>query len=305
MSDPLSDILTGIDIRATVFGCGEVRAPWGFESEAEGRAIFHAVVTGDAWFSAGKRVRPVTEGEVLLLSRGARHRLGSIRQKASPPLSSVVEHRPAEPFPRFVVGGNGPATFLVSGAFEVDGLDFHPLLKQLPDLLLVGERLNRWLPSTLTALHRELTEVPLGASLSAQRLCEVLFVQIVAGWMSSSEGVPMLAEGPIGRAIGLIHREPGQPWSSESLAKAIGMSRSSFYDHFTSVVEETPAAYVKRWRMTLAARALRTQDVSLGELAERLGYSSESSFSRAFRDEHGVNPGAYRRQQADADDPSG
>ena len=296
MSDPLSDVLTGIDVRGSVFCYGEVREPWCFEGGAARGALFHAVIEGEAWVRVGDRPRRLGAGDVLLLPRGGRHRLGSRDRKRATPLRRAVDHRPGDPFARLAVGGDGPPSYLICGTFDVEAMDWHPLLRELPDVLVVNAGLGQWLPATLQALHNQLEHAGLGASLIAARLAEVLFVQVVAAWMSGPDGVPALADPQIGRAIGLMHRTPGDPWSAESLARAVGISRSKFFQRFSSVVGQTPAAYLKRWRMTLASRALRTEDVTLRELADRLGYASESSFSRAFADEHGRAPGAFRRE---------
>jgi AraC-like DNA-binding protein len=55
-----------------------------------------------------------------------------------------------------------------------------------------------------------------------------------------------------------------------------------------------PRAYLNRWRMMLARRALRDADVSVGSLATDLGYASESAFSTAFKREVGESPLRYR-----------
>ena len=59
-----------------------------------------------------------------------------------------------------------------------------------------------------------------------------------------------------------------------------------------------PLLYLTRWRMHLAARWLREDRASLGDVASRLGYESEPSFSRAFKRHIGVAPGAVRRGRA-------
>jgi len=298
MTDPLSDILTGVDVRGSVFCYGEVREPWCFEGGAANRGLFHAVVDGEAWLRVGDQRKRLASGDVLLMPRGGQHRLGSRDRKRATPLRRAVEHRADDPFARLAIGGEGPASYLICGSFQVDALKWHPLLRRLPDVVVVNAGLGQWLPTTLRALHNQLEHAELGASLIASRLAEVLFVQVVAAWVRSHGGAPAMADPQVGRAIGLMHREPGQAWSAETLARAVGMSRSTFFERFSAMVEQTPAAYLKRWRMTLAARALRDEDITLRELAARLGYASESSFSRAFRDAEGVTPGAFRRSAA-------
>jgi AraC-like DNA-binding protein len=99
----------------------------------------------------------------------------------------------------------------------------------------------------------------------------------------------------VGRAIALIHRDPARAWTVASLADELAMSRSAFAARFTELVGEPVMGYVARWRMHLALSALKEEGVTVGELADRLGYRSEAAFSRAFKRIVGVSPGAVRR----------
>ena len=78
------------------------------------------------------------------------------------------------------------------------------------------------------------------------------------------------------------------------------MSRSAFAARFTQLVGEPVMRYVTRWRMQVALDWLQEDDVSVAELATRLGYESEAAFSRAFKRNVGVSPGAARRATSDA-----
>ena len=60
-----------------------------------------------------------------------------------------------------------------------------------------------------------------------------------------------------------------------------------------------PIQYLTRWRMDMASTWMRDENLSVGEVATRLGYSSEASFSRAFKRHLGSSPGAYRRKHSD------
>jgi AraC-like DNA-binding protein len=61
------------------------------------------------------------------------------------------------------------------------------------------------------------------------------------------------------------------------------------------MVGEPPLHYLTRWRMQLAGDLLAEDGLSIGEIAERVGYQSESPFSKAFKQHTGMAPGAYRR----------
>ncbi len=73
------------------------------------------------------------------------------------------------------------------------------------------------------------------------------------------------------------------------------MSRSGFFARFADLVGEPPHSYLTRWRMHLAARALRSESASTGEIADRVGYTSEGAFSKAFKRLLGITPSEYRR----------
>jgi AraC-like DNA-binding protein len=54
--------------------------------------------------------------------------------------------------------------------------------------------------------------------------------------------------------------------------------------------------YLTHWRMHVAASDLRNTSASLAQVAQNVGYDSESAFSRAFKKAFGAAPAAWRRQ---------
>jgi len=79
------------------------------------------------------------------------------------------------------------------------------------------------------------------------------------------------------------------------LAKAAALSRSAFFDRFVRAVGMPPMEYLLAWRMAIAKQLLRRHDVGLDEVAERVGYSSATTFSTAFSRHVGQPPGRYAR----------
>lgn len=57
----------------------------------------------------------------------------------------------------------------------------------------------------------------------------------------------------------------------------------------------TPMEYLLTWRMALAKRMLREQDLGVDQVARRVGYGSASPFSVAFARHAGMPPGQYAR----------
>jgi AraC-like DNA-binding protein len=80
------------------------------------------------------------------------------------------------------------------------------------------------------------------------------------------------------------------------------MSRSSFADRFTKTLGEPVMHYVARWRMYTALTILRQESVGIGDLAARLGYTSEAAFNRTFKRVVGITPGAARASHMLAND---
>ena len=68
------------------------------------------------------------------------------------------------------------------------------------------------------------------------------------------------------------------------------MSRSSFAMRFRTLVGLPPLDYLVRWRMQIAARALRVTDRTVAAIG--------SAFSNAFKRVLGQSPSRYRRAQA-------
>jgi AraC-like DNA-binding protein len=102
--------------------------------------------------------------------------------------------------------------------------------------------------------------------------------------------------GRAGPALAVLHTQPGRDWTVDSLAAATGVSRATLARRFPAQTGLTPAAYLTRWRMDLAAKRLRDTDDTVGVIARSLGYTSEYAFNRAFTRARGTPPGRYRAQ---------
>jgi len=133
------------------------------------------------------------------------------------------------------------------------------------------------------------------------KLSELMFVEAMRRYAENlpPEGKGWLAgvrDAQIGRALALLHGEPGRAWTVDELAREVALSRSALAERFAALVGEPPIQYLMRWRLALAAQTLRSGREAIAHVAERSGYESESAFTRAFKREFGMPPAAWRRQ---------
>jgi AraC-like DNA-binding protein len=101
-----------------------------------------------------------------------------------------------------------------------------------------------------------------------------------------------------------MHQKPSTPWTIAKLASEVGMSRSPFATKFTNLVGEPPLTYLTNWRMNLAAGYLRDDQISIREIAERVGYESPASFTNAFKRNFSISPRQYKEKHKPTVSPS-
>lgn len=134
------------------------------------------------------------------------------------------------------------------------------------------------------------------------RLLDVLLIEALrCGASASGSGglVRGLSDPRLALALRRLHQEPARPWTMAQLAREAAMSRSAFFDRFSELVGMAPMAYLLAWRMALAKQWLRRPDATISDIAERVGYSSVSTFGVAFTRHVGLPPGRYARQAMD------
>jgi AraC-like DNA-binding protein len=93
----------------------------------------------------------------------------------------------------------------------------------------------------------------------------------------------------------LMRDEPERRWTVSSLARRAGMSRPVFARRFGAEFGSSPLRYLTERRMEHAEELLRSSELPLAQIAERVGYLSEFAFNRAFKRHYLIPPGSYRR----------
>lgn len=86
-----------------------------------------------------------------------------------------------------------------------------------------------------------------------------------------------------------------EPLNREVLAAVAGFSVPHFHRVFTTYVGDNIASYVRRVRLARAGRKLRMGAVDITEVALAAGYDSHASFGKAFKQQFGLSPSAFRQ----------
>ena len=204
---------------------------------------------------------------------------------------------------KLIAGGGGEATRIVCGYVSCNREALQPLLKALPAVVVVPIGIS---PDIL--LLRQVLQSAIGKSATPQtanastlaKLAELLFVEAIRCYADnlppeSLSWLSGLKDPQIGKVLTLLHTEPDKAWTVDALSKTVAMSRSALAERFTSLVGESPIQYLTKLRLAAAAHELSTGKQPVGKIAERAGYESEASFSRAFKRQYGAPPATWRR----------
>jgi transcriptional regulator GlxA family with amidase domain len=103
-----------------------------------------------------------------------------------------------------------------------------------------------------------------------------------------------LEDPQLASVIDAMLEHPEQHHTVESLASIAHMSRSAFARRFTDCFNRPPMDYLRDVRLRRAAQLLCRDDLSVDEVASKVGFSSRSHFSHTFREHFGASPVAFR-----------
>lgn len=100
----------------------------------------------------------------------------------------------------------------------------------------------------------------------------------------------------IQRAIGYIDENLEQPLSVSEICKNANLSKSALYRGFQRALQSTVWEYIHQKRIERAAVLLHKTNLSIEELAQRLGYTGGSYFSKLFKKRMGCSPLQYKKR---------
>ncbi|WP_395068104.1 AraC family transcriptional regulator [Paraburkholderia silvatlantica] len=298
MIDPLAEVVTLLQPSARysklVLGAGR----WRISRTGAGEPFYCVILDGGCCITIGDRAPlELVAGDFVLIP--ASHGIEMSSLEPPPP-----DLEPVTPVAlgnnEFRIGAPDHAidSRMVAGHCSFGSPDSSLLVSLLPQLVHVRgeERL-----ATLVKLVREESREQRPArEVVLSRLLEVLLIEALRSTAGTC-APPGLARGlsdmRLAAAIREMHEHPTKPWTVAALAKEAALSRSTFFERFSRAVGVAPMEYLLTWRMALAKDLLRRNHGRIAEIAQRVGYSSASTFSVAFTRHVGRPPTQYAREE--------
>jgi AraC family transcriptional activator of mtrCDE len=310
--DWLSRLLEMMPVRGTLDYRCFLGAPWRIDFAASelGDIPYHVILGGSAVLEdpEGGPARKLTAGDVLLFPHGSAHALHDGSE--APP---VPAHQRATLTTVFHENeGTGDRLDMMCGRFLLSAAHERLIRSYLPRRLILHAPENSAAaaaPGTraqvvglVSLMRAESATENLGGLAMLNALSTALFavaLRLASEVTAPPDGLLALAGNPrLVPALTALFNEPARAWTLPELARRCNMSRATFIRHFQERLGRSASDLLTDIRMTVAANALKTSDMSTGAVAELAGYQSEAAFQRAFKHQMGITPAQWRRTHA-------
>lgn len=294
----------------------QFQGDWAVAHEAQetGAAGYHIVLSGTcevqvqgvqgvqgAQAGQAGSVEPLQAGDILVFPAGSAHLLRSTGPAVAPAPAVV---RPQDgPVPLHTLGAPGPAVDILCGRFLYQSGAL--LMAALPPVIKVAHpQPHGPLAALVQLLRAEAENAGPGARFLVDTLSSALFALVVRAYLQQQAPPPgtlaLLMDPRLGRVWQAMLDDPAHAWSTDELAALAHMSKPTFMRLFTKAAGESPGALLTRVRMQSACTLLARTQLSLTDIAARVGYQSQAAFSKKFSDSFGLAPGRFRRLQGEA-----
>lgn len=302
--DLLSELLKPLRLTGVFDSRWHVSAPWAIEGDAEQScAILHYIVEGGCWISGeGQTPVELREGDLAVFPTGSAHRISDRPDRCGGlRLGAVLPERQPGTSGELKIEGGGPESRLLCAGLHYDASAATGLYTALPWALVLdrnqvdNEPLLRDTLRLLASPHRPVGPGDRLITLRAFEMALVLALRpLLREIADNPASLPVLSHPGISRAMVIIATRFAEPWTIESLAREVGMSRSAFTAAFRELVGEAPARHLTGRRMQEAARLLGETSLPQSAVPQRVGYRSAVGFHLAFRKWFDRTPGEYR-----------
>jgi AraC family transcriptional activator of mtrCDE len=243
-------------------------------------------------------------GDIALLPRGDAHALASTREACDEKAVSapIKAHFNGAVTVRTNIEEGVPGLDLLCGRFNYTPNAL--LIDVLPDIVTMSSAHDDVadLAHIVGMMRREADEAGPGARSIVSALSTALFTLLLRAHLtlqpSTGDVLGLLANPRVGSSVIAMLEKPAEKWTIDMLAARSAMSRATYMRVFGALTTDSPMSLLARIRMQLAGTLLTRTPKSIGEIADEVGYQSESAFSKKFKDAYGVGPGRYRQARA-------
>ena len=294
MIDPLAEVVLLLQPGAPFSKVVSAAGRWLVRRSEYGRPFYCVLLEGSCCLAVdGAEPMTLAPGDFVLIPSADSFTMSSLEPPASKDAPAVLTDGKV----RLGTQSGAPEVRALIGYCEFGSQDAALLVSLLPRLVHV--RGEKRLATLVQLVGEESRSQRPARDVVLARLLEVLLIEALrstAGTPASTGLVRGLTDERLAAAIRRMHENPAQPWTVTQLAKEAALSRSAFFERFNRAVGVPPMEYLLAWRMALAKKLLRQNQSAVAEIAERVGYSSASTFSVAFTRYVGLPPTRYARK---------
>ncbi len=293
-------IFDELEIKTEPFAICELRGACNLGLGRDASTTLHYILSGEGQITLKARAPlKVSRGSLVLIPALQSHSLHSFGATGDPP---VPECKPAALNLGHLMttsdcGEDGQLIALCShvdvglrGVTDIIDLIREPLVENVSS----PSRLR----STLQALLHEISNPSLGSRAMIRALLTQCMIEMLrkrlAGADTALHWMAALADPTIWNALRVMLNKPGDNHTVESLADNVHMSRAAFAKRFANAYGSGPMELLRDLRMRRAATLLRDTDLPVKRIAEMVGFTSRSAFTRTFEAKTGQSPRTFR-----------
>jgi len=294
----LEQLFENLTLTVQPFASCHVAQGWRLQLPLRDWVILHFVLQGQGVVRAGSEGRPypLSPNSLAVMPPSLTHAVecgsevhheSSVRGDEPGPICKFSAG-PAESVGLIVACGRIQATY-------GGGPGLFDLLREPLVLDFSESQLMRSIFETLIGEHGEPGSVTMIEALMNQVLI-LVFRRLAADPDCPLPWLSALEDSSLARVLSEILQRPDRPFSLDTLADIATMSRSVFAQRFQSCFQRTPMDYVRDVRLRRAAQLLHRPDLSVSDVATKVGFSSRSHFSRVFSERFGCSPVKFRAE---------
>lgn len=226
------------------------------------------VIEGKGWFKQDEEYITPQRGQMYLLTEKHHHSFG------------VMEGQPYKKYYCNFYEQNNPFDFWTICDLPLCITPRHPsYVQELFEKLIEKGNTDTW----VSLLEQK--------TILYQLICEYIY----SCQEHSQLNITGIGQSDILRSVEYIHTHFYENITNEKLAHIAGYNREYFVRKFNDVMECSPMKYLNDLRIRHAEELLKTTELSIREISERIGFETQHYFSYAFKKVHGFTPLVYRK----------